>query len=74
MELSSEDSQQSTAENYDLEASSNESNRQAHTVSVGDDVVLKWSDSERAGHLAIDDTAWDALFEAINAKDTTGLT
>ena len=37
-------------------------------------MVLKWSDSERAGHLAIDDTAWDALFEAINAKDTTGLT
>ncbi len=73
VELNSDDSRQSTAESYDLEASSLDSKRQARTLSVGDDVVLKWSDSERAGHLAIDETAWDAMFEAIKAKDTTGL-
>lgn len=74
VELNSDDSQQSTAATYSPEVSSIESNKRAGTVSAGDAVVLKWSDSERAGHLAIDETAWDAMFEAINAKDTMGLT
>lgn len=45
----------------------------SHVATVGDTVVLKWSDSGTGGFLAVDDEAWDLMFEAMNAKDQAGL-
>ena len=40
---------------------------------AGNDVILSYANSNTSGYLAVDDDAWDAMFEAINAKDTVGL-
>ena len=47
--------------------------RQSTGATTGDDVILKWSDSDSSGYLAVDDAAWDAMFEAINANDEIGV-
>ncbi len=41
-------------------------------VSVGDDVVLKWNDSDQDyyTYVATNDTAWDAMWEALDAGQT----
>ena len=40
---------------------------------AGNDVILRYANSNTSGYLAVDDAAWDAMFEAINAKDTVGM-
>ena len=50
-----------------------ESRPSTPTVSIGDDVILRWADADTGGYLAVDDAAWNAMFEAMNAKDNIGL-
>lgn len=57
----------------DPQSSSRTNSPGAATLETGDIVVLRWADSNTNGFLAVDDEAWDQMFEAINAKDEIGL-